>query len=867
MNKQTLSQKFDALSEAKLFEGRVSDTVINNLNPIFELRNYQKEAISRFDYYIEDYPERKKPIHLLFHMATGSGKTLIMAACILELYKQGYRNFIFFVNSTNIIEKTRNNFLDPASSKYLFDNKIVIDEKVITVKEVENFEGVSDKDINIVFTTIQGLHTKLNSPSENSITYEDFENKKIVLISDEAHHINALTKSKLTKEEAERLNSWEGTVDRIFKSNIDNIMLEFTATIELSHPAVRLKYQDKILFDYSLKKFVKEKFSKEVKVLQADLSDMDRVLQTVILSQYRRKVAQDNKIFLKPVILMKSKTIKESEEIEESFLKLISNLKVKDIEKLKTDTKSDIVKKAFKYFKEQKITLANLVEELKEEFSKEKCIKVNSKSESDEKQLKVNSLEDKDNEIRVIFAVDKLNEGWDVLNLFDIVRLYDTRDARGNKPGKTTIREAQLIGRGARYFPFLLGERNDKYKRKFDDDTENDLRVVEELYYHSSHNPKYIQELRTALIQEGIWDENTREIKTKVKEEIKKSDFWKKGIIFLNKRVENTRKDIFSFKDVNLPKQMKYKFPTGYTREIEIFSNSNGKVEERKIKTFKLIDFGKNVIRKALDKIEFYQFNRIQQYFPNTNSKKDFISSDKLLGGVEVEVTGNQEMLGNLTTDEKLSIVLKVLKDLVTPITTATSEYIGTKRFKPIAVQYIVKNKTLKIVVNESGDQEYGKGMRETTNIDLQLDLSDKSWYVYEENYGTSEEKYFVKFINSMIEDLKKKYKEVYLLRNERLFKIFRFNDGRAIEPDFVLFLTTKKRKSLTYQLFIEPKGEGFIVKDMWKQEFLLEIKEKSELVEIHRNKAYKVYGLPFYNETLTKKKFNESFVQVLDLN
>jgi len=60
----------------------------------------------------------------------------------------------------------------------------------------------------------------------------------------------------------------------------------------------------------------------------------------------------------------------------------------------------------------------------------------------------LNALEDRNNEIRVIFAVDKLNEGWDVLNLFDIVRLYDTRDGKDNKVGKTTMAEAQLIGRG-----------------------------------------------------------------------------------------------------------------------------------------------------------------------------------------------------------------------------------------------------------------------------------------------------------------------------------------------------------------------------------------------------------------------------------
>ena len=82
-----------------------------NLNPKFALRDYQKDAFARFFYYLAKYPQKETPIHLLYNMATGSGKTLIMAGLILYLYKQGYRNFLFFVNSKNIIEKTKDNFL------------------------------------------------------------------------------------------------------------------------------------------------------------------------------------------------------------------------------------------------------------------------------------------------------------------------------------------------------------------------------------------------------------------------------------------------------------------------------------------------------------------------------------------------------------------------------------------------------------------------------------------------------------------------------------------------------------------------------------------------------------------------------------
>lgn len=129
----------------------------------------------------------------------------------------------------------------------------------------------------------------------------------------------------------------------------------------------------------------------------------------------------------------------------------------------------------------------------------------------------VNTLENENNEYRAVFAVDKLNEGWDVLNLFDIVRLYDTRDAKQGKPGNTTISEAQLIGRGARYCPFQIDQTQPKFQRKYDADIKNELRICEELYYHSAYNPKYIQELNTALQEIGIKAKESKEIQIELK--------------------------------------------------------------------------------------------------------------------------------------------------------------------------------------------------------------------------------------------------------------------------------------------------------------------------------------------------------------
>jgi type III restriction enzyme len=864
---QTLWEEFDTINKVLLKDKVLPKEITENINPKFELRPYQVKALNNFIYYFEQYPEKKMPINLLFHMATGSGKTLVMAAQIAYLYSKGYRNFMFFVNSTNILEKTKKNFIEPADSKYLFNNEITIHNKKIGIKKVDNFDGVSNDSINIAFTTIQGLHCMLNNHKENLLTLEDFKDKKIILISDEAHHINAWTKNgKLGKEEEEEKKTWEHTINNIFKQNSKNMLLEFTATVDWTNEDITKKYEDKTIIQYSLKEFRKDGYSKEVKVLQSDTDEFSKMLQAVLLSQYRRKVAEKHKIQLKPVILFKSKTIAESRKNRESFLKQIRELKKDHVHKIqKHATKGEIMYDVFNYFKENNITSSNLISELIEDFSEEKCISVDSKEESEKKQLQVNSLEDEDNEIRAIFAVDKLNEGWDVLNLFDIVRLYNTRDAKANKPGKTTIQEAQLIGRGARYYPFILSKEQEKYKRKYDQAPESELKILEELYYHSKNNPKYIQELTVALIKTGIIPDKTRTINLKVKPGFMESYFWKNGLLFKNKRIKFDKTKIRSLKDIGIEKKFKFNIFTGELRETAIFNEEKAKVVERATKNFTLGDFEKHLVRKAIDRIDFYKFDNLTKDFPNLTSIKEFISSENFLKNISVEVSGSKEDILSINNKQKLELILSVLNELSDEIKKEIKEYYGTKEFEALPIKSIVKDKQMRIFVDSDSDAEYGIGMSETTSLAYQLDLSDKAWYIYNENYGTSEEKALVKFVHSGIDLLEKKYAQVYLLRNQQIFQLYRFSDGRPLEPDFVLFLETKNKEKLVYQLFIEAKGTHLIATDKWKEEFLKEIATDYTLITIHENNKFKLVGLPFYNEGNNQEFINnfESFLKL----
>ena len=190
-------------------------------------------------------------------------------------------------------------------------------------------------------------------------------------------------------------------------------------------------------------------------------------------------------------------------------------------------------------------------------------------------------------------------------------------------------------------------------------------------------------------------------------------------------------------------------------------------------------------------------------------------------------------------------------------------DYKGTKEFFSSKINEVFYNKIIKIEAGserENGQESFVK---------------EKDWYAFNANYGTSEEKACVEFIDRLIkEDFKNKYKEIFLLRNELHFVIYNFSDGKAFAPDFVLFMEDKEGKEVTYQIFIEPKGPQFKGNDGtfasgmdgWKEKLLIEIKEMFEskgLTKFIETKKYKVVGVPFFNQ-LDENQFKEELLKTL---
>jgi len=864
--------------------------ISNNLKHKFF--DWQKEAFENFLIYQEDH--KKDPTHLMFNMATGTGKTLLMAAMILYYYKQGYRHFIFFVNQNNIVDKTENNFIDNTHNKYLFKDKIVIDDETINIKKVETFSD-NPQGIEIKFTTIHKLYNDIHIQKENQTTLEDLYKYNIVMLADEAHHFNANTKKKRqqelnlmtelretsSKDEIEKLG-WEHTVIELIlkKNNKDknnkNVLLEFTATIPANEQVAK-KYEDKIIYKFTLKEFLSAGYTKEINLITATLEKKERILQALLFNWYRTKIANKHNIpNFKSVILFRSKTIEESQKDYEEFVNLIDNLSNKDFNFLKEiedkifesdnpyEQGKSRLQDVLKYIDKNKISYSEIAEWIRNNFQERNLIITNSKTnktkkeKTDENQEKLlNSLEDKNNHIRGIFTVARLTEGWDVLNLFDIVRLNKGQNKGGGhkKTPESTIQEKQLIGRGVRYFPFAYKDKIPN-KRKFDDDLKNELRILEELFYHTYDDPNdksqhnYVIELKSELKKDG-YIKDDRVIKTfKLKKEFTESDFYKNVKVWCNKQIDNPNRKKKTLEDIK--EDFEYKVSSLYVNEEEINLQENKDEERLKTKTrdshkieiyFK--DIEKHIFRKAIN-IKAKQENSLFQ-FNNLKNELDIKSIDDLqnenfLGDFKIKIIVDENQdYENIKSEEKLKMTLKFIENVFDKLKGYISPKIGsdfeTKEFKQLFS--IPKVKT----INEK-------------NLDDSI-AKDNEWYILDGFVGTSEEKDLIEFIKNSIGNLKNKYKEIYLLRNEEVYKIYDFEKGRGFMPDFILFL----KNDFYYQIFIEPKGDNLLDYDEWKEKFLNEITEKYGFNNILKaeNQKYKLIGLPFFN-TKNNNEFETAF-------
>ncbi|WP_412030816.1 DEAD/DEAH box helicase family protein [Helicobacter pylori] len=797
-----------------------------------ELRDYQKQAIYNYLEKRQSHPTQK---HFMFEMATGSGKTLVMAGLILECYKQGYQNFIFFVNSASILEKTKLNFTDSISSKYLFSENININDENTEIKSINNLNESHSGAINIYFSTIQGLFSLFTKAKENAISIEDLKDQKLVFLADEAHHLNTETKKKLNDSEASEKRNWESVVKLALEQNKDNLLLEFSATIP-NEKSVEDKYKNLKAFTYTLKEFSEDKFCKNIYSLSYENKELEtRFLGACVSSLYKELLAQHHNIEnFKPCILFKSERIEDSKENQERFNAFLENLIPLDLENFFNYSRNAFFKDAKNFFDKQKYT-PNLAAFLQTKFKKSTQINTNNEKELEKSMLLLNSLEDRDNPKRVIFSVDKLNEGWDVLNLFDIVRLKN----KANQ--KDTTKDAQLIGRGARYYPFSYNDfkpsRIEFYQRKFD--FSNPLSALERLDYHAVYDSEFIAQLNNELQDLGL------------------------GFVNEKQTIPLTPTKRFKcYYASNTKDKKKNLFNKDYSDPVKV-----------KLQSLHVPLFAFNVREK---KVDFKEENKGDKtyYIPHTLNKIPLNYFLKALNLKNLDFKTLKKAFKKHPFNNKVGFIEQYISHLKTNFH-KDQKFDDNKILLKLAV-YIIEN--LKDTLLKEQDKyevsmlelkEFETHNKSLSASEWEKDIPFYEWLLFKDmrKLDSKLEREFLDFINKNKEILDKKFKEWCVLRNDHFAELKVFCNienspyyAQGFEPDFILFAQTHSDEFLGFTCYMEAKGEHLESSNAWKEEFL-EMLENATLKS--HNKKLHLKGLPFF--TLHNSVVNGEFQTAFD--
>lgn len=872
---------FPLLEEAKLAEmdlfhehqSYVIPDYLNN-NLIHTLRYYQNESIRNYHYTRQNM--KLSPQQVLFNMATGSGKTDLMAGLILYLYKEyNYHNFLFIVNTNSVLLKTKDNLVNKNSDKYLYKEKIAIDGKQISILEVEQFPRIQQENtIYIKLSSVQKVSEDLFVVRENTMGLTDYERQPVVILADEAHHYSANTKKEKDDE-----NTWEYAINKILNARNDfeqkNLLLEFTATVDFSKDVIYNKYRDKVVYRYPLSKFMFDGYSKQVKRIETSASDEDKMLNVVLLSQYRKYRANSEGVTstFKPVILFKSSKVDVSIEANAKFNQIIGNLNVRDLikfinrQQLMDSNVSSALSLAYDFYLKNEGAMERIIREIKHDFDSRNVLNANDTSgnmlEKGQYQA-LNTLENPNNLYRVVFAVAKLTEGWDVLNLYDIVRIE--KGAGTNK--NATMAEAQLIGRGARHYPFeLMGRKS--YQRRFDNDLSNTQLFIETLHYHTMDEPQYIKQLIGSLKKVDLptgEDKKNPPIEIKLKSSFKKTEAYKKGKIYYNevKEVEDEWFNSIAKYGINHKADIIRCLNYG-SREVAYQAT----VGSDETKIIRVEEFDVRYIKKAIQRLEFFRFENLEKYIPLLTSIKEFIYDEKWLNINEVNLfltVPKDFQLKDISPDDILDVTLALLKEYEVKFKSGYIKQRGTKKFIGYPINEYLTNYNKRVPAYDTANI-FNENMQKIEAYEIK-----DEFYVYEKAIVNKLEYELIERVKVHVNELKKRYqKSVYLLRmdenmhresvkSEKL-KLHQYGsrENRAgeitdihiqgFQPDFILFL---EDSDFYFQIFIEPKGmsgERFI-SELWKQDLLLYMADNQGEMEFAANeKNVLISGVKFYTK------------------
>src|SRR3989338_6435668 len=454
----------------------------------FALRPYQIEALSAFQLFWKDgfdsrslkektLQEAKNDEEKIvrwhkvgFEMATGSGKTLLMGATILDLWHKGYKDFLILTPNTILFDNTIENFT-PRAVKSIFGDGWNLTYNLVTGNSYRDktCSWEEDKDISFYVFNMQKFYDKSASAQkdgedtmrgtpyvrrpleeslwrdkngENTISFVEFlRERRPVIISDEAHHYQ---QKKTTEAILELLPS---------------AVLEFTAT-SLEKGGESESFGQNNLYKYPMQRYINEGYGKRIFAVGCGTSD-EKVTDEVSDSDKQKLVwgmlihlliweslTSVNAPVKKAMLLTKARSIKHADAIDvylKNWPDSVSGEVDEVLEQVNREG-TDIAKIVRQYTPKNKTELVKKLSAVARSV-----FTIHSENKSDD-EIWTDYQSRDDNKAEIVKQVRIFSEGVDYDNFCAIV-------VRGYAVEIVGLAAAQLIGRGLRLY---------KEKREFD---------------------------------------------------------------------------------------------------------------------------------------------------------------------------------------------------------------------------------------------------------------------------------------------------------------------------------------------------------------------------------------------------------------
>jgi type III restriction enzyme len=334
-------------------------------------------------------------------LATGTGKSYVMYGIAQILLGLGLvKRVLVLCPSTTIEKELHKKFLNLVAEPIL---KEAIPENAI-IKNPSIVDGsVTVNEGDICIENVHAVYERTGSSIEDSFGFK--KGADTLVLNDETHHIYNKISGRTT--EAKSLKVWK-------KFLLDDgynfkYMLGFTGTAYIGND-----YFNDVIYRYSLRQAVDEKFVKKINYVSEDDSiNEDQRFQKIYQNHAKNKLTYKN---VKPLTILVTNNITNAKRLETRLVEFLM-----------------------------------LEEGLEEQEIRDKLVMtVTSDKAHKHNAVRLEEVDEQASTVEWIVSVSMLTEGWDVKNVFQIVPMEE-------RAFNSKLLISQVLGRGLRVPPEYIG--------------------------------------------------------------------------------------------------------------------------------------------------------------------------------------------------------------------------------------------------------------------------------------------------------------------------------------------------------------------------------------------------------------------------